>query len=224
MLVGEVLLNALEKEIYICSFSGSTKDPNIDKHGQLSQWRGYGSDNGRFCIVLDTKELENLCDKEFQKFSYMGLGLGDIVYSDQVEEFYEEFKGNLDAIVDYIPALTQAVISKRVKKRARAAPYNEFIATICRYKHFGFKEENEVRVYAHLPPSYMSKSDKTCKTPVDVNGKKVIKLFSDLSEKLPIVRIIVGPHQKIDESTERLRKMVENSDIEIDVSAIPFLD
>ncbi|MBI1302127.1 MAG: DUF2971 domain-containing protein [Alphaproteobacteria bacterium] len=219
------ILKGFDEQIYICSFCGEVSDKNLQNHGKLSQWRGYGNDNGRFCIVFDTKKLEELNRKEFKKFSYMGLGLGDIVYSDEKVKFQEEFQEYIDALVKYVPTLTSTYISKTVRKRTAPAPYEQFLSALCRYKHFGFKEESEVRIYAHVTPEYAKKAEKRLEKQTEKNGKKqIIKLFSDIDEDLPITRIIIGPHSKKEENTRMLTEILKNRDIKLDISEIPFLD
>lgn len=218
------LFKALDDQVFVSSFCGEVSDKNIQKHGQLSQWRGYGSKEGRFCIVFDTKKLEEMRTLEFDKFSYMGLGIGDMVYSDEEDRFNDELKDSIDAIVEYVPALTETFVSKKVRKKARPVPYAEFLSSICRYKHFGFKEEREVRLYAHIPKE-KSKSDRRhAKLILEEKGKKIISLFSDLSENLPITRVIVGPHAQKKENIEMLSDMLSGTKIQLDISEIPFLD
>ena len=45
-------------EIYILSFCGQHKDPQINSNGQLSQWRGYGTGGG-FALVFNTQKFES---------------------------------------------------------------------------------------------------------------------------------------------------------------------
>jgi hypothetical protein len=223
--VMKALFQALDDQIYISSFCGEIPDENIQKHGKLSQWRAYGEKNGRFCIVFDTKKLEELKTKEFERFSYMGIGLGDIVYSDEKQKFDNEFEDHIDAMVKYVPALAETLISKKVKKLLVPAPYEQFLSAICRYKHFGFKEEQEVRIYAHVTPDYAKNEDNRKEKRIEQKGKrKIINLFSDIKEKLPITRIIVGPHSKKKENIEKLKKILSGTNIQLDISEIPFLD
>lgn len=221
----KALLKALDNEIYICSFCGEPSDSNVAKHGRLSQWRGYGNEEGRFCLVFDTEKLEHLNTIEHTKFSYMGLGLGDIVYSDQEEKFKNEFSEYIDAIIDYTPAVASTWASKKERKKLRPAPYLEFVSAICRYKHFGFKEESEVRIFAHLIPNYAKGTEKRIEKKSELRGqKKIIDLFSEVDEPLPIKRIIIGPHSKKEENIAIVSKMIAGTNIELDVSEIPFLD
>jgi hypothetical protein len=225
-LVVQALFEALNDEIYICSFCGEFSDKNIIRHGKLSQWRGYGNENGRFCIVFDTEKLEELQSLEFKNFSYMGLGLGDVVYSDEKERFNEEFKDNIDAIINYVPAITDTIISKKFgKKQKRPAPYEKFLSIMSRHKHFGFKEESEVRIYAHLTPGYARENDKRKDREIEKKGnKKIINLFHGLEQTLPITRIIVGPHSKKEQNIKILTRLLKDTDIQLDISEIPFLD
>jgi len=112
-----------------------------------------------------------------------------------------------------------------------------FFESISRYKHQGFKEENEVRIVC-LPINMDEEFLNLCKekefTPSpekerknrQKNGKTVpyIELFESPDIVLPIERIIVGPHVDKEYRAAFLRVMLRKTDIKITVSEIPFID
>jgi hypothetical protein len=114
--------------------------------------------------------------------------------------------------------------------------YHPFIHCISRYKHCGFKEENEVRVV--LLPTVITQELLTLASRDGViykpekerkfrnkNGQLVpyIELFNSIDLELPIERIIVGPHKEKDARAAALRVMLRNTKIEITCSDIPFV-
>lgn len=112
-----------------------------------------------------------------------------------------------------------------------------FMGCISRYKHCGFKEENEVRIVA-LPTiqneeylrlakekGFTSKPEKERKFRTK-NGKLIpyIELFNSTDIVLSIERIIVGPHKEKESRASALRVMLKSTNIEITVSDIPYED
>jgi hypothetical protein len=114
--------------------------------------------------------------------------------------------------------------------------YLPFIQCISRYKHYGFNEENEVRIVV-LPTvinqeflELVSTDDVILKPEKErkfrnKNGQLVpyIELFNSIDIELPIERIIVGPHKEKEAGAAALRVMLRNTKIEITCSDIPFV-
>lgn len=218
--LSDSFLAPLEKDIYICSFSGQSKDKNINEHGLLSQWRAYGHDGG-YCLVFDTKKLEELNTKEIQNSSYGYIGLGDLVYSDNDKKYSEEFDDSLKTLAESACALANN-IGKKQFKFEHPDIFTPFINCVTRYKHFGFKEENEIRLVA-VP--FDDPKRKKQKVEIISHNFPYINMFSKLDEKLPIERIIVGPHKDKDKykRAELLARKLKNTGIEISVSDIPYI-
>lgn len=116
----------------------------------------------------------------------------------------------------------------------------------CRYKHWGFKEENEVRVVVLPYPLHHEKFDKNMKaegiTIGEISRKHFLRagalipyidLFAGVTstadkKTLPIKRIIVGPTKNDQEKNRRInavRMLIDQHDIKTDVTAsgIPFV-
>jgi hypothetical protein len=222
-------------EIYILSFCGQHKNPNINSNGLLSQWRGYGTGGG-FALVFNTQKLEEILDIETKKYQYDSMHACDIVYSDDENKFNKEISENLPVIVNDFKTLINNVVSNEKDKLPELKSYQPFIQCVSRYKHYGFREENEIRVVA-LPTDInqellkLSNRDGETLKPEkerkfhNRNGQIVpyIELFNSTDIELPIERIIVGPHKEKESRAAALRVMLRNTKIEITCSDIPFV-
>ena len=134
--------------LYITSFCRESKDEYINANGMLSQWRGYGQDGG-FVLVFDTQSLECMLVEEGERFNYNFWQLADVVYSDDEERFKCEFT-SLDHLREFIRALIKSIPTRVLDSNTQndTKALAAFLSCISRYKHRGFKEENEVRICA----------------------------------------------------------------------------
>jgi hypothetical protein len=228
----KTLYDTTGDEIYISSFCGENTNEYINSNGLLSQWRGYGSGGG-FALVFDTRKLEDVLITEYENFEYEIIHISDIVYSDDDTRLNDEFSEHMSHIADAARACYSGLIYEEILERTKKA-YVAFISCITRYKHRGFNEENEVRIVA-LPivnqdyldlstnTGQISKAEKERKYR-DKNGQIVpyLELISLSNVKLPIERIIVGPHKDKESRVATLRTMLSKGDIEITCSDIPF--
>ena len=219
-------------EIYILSFCGQHKTLYINNNGLLSQWRGYGSGGG-FAIVFDTRKLEEILDAEAKRFEYSAMHLSDLIYSDDEERLKAELSEDLSVIANDVRNLFDPTKSTIEEKDLKG--YREFVNCVSRYKHCGFREENEVRAvilptiidqeYSDLAETngVTLKPEKERKFR-EKNGQLIpyIELFNSADIELPIERIIVGPHKDKDARAATLRVMLRNTKIEITCSDIPF--
>lgn len=222
----KALLKGIEGEVFVTSFSGTSENENENLHGLLSQWRSYGLDGG-FCLVFDTKEMECLMEQEYSLWRYMSLNLSDIVYSDDCEKYTKELELPLNDLLESCKIFLGYVLEGSQGDIPDLA-YTDFINCISRYKHFGFREEREVRLMAHLIPSSYHYSDpkeeKVKKT--SESNKHYIELFDGIEKSLPIKRIIVGPHVDKKKRATELRTFLKNQnmdDIEVTISGIPYV-
>jgi hypothetical protein len=222
-------------EIYILSFCGQHKNPHINSNGLLSQWRGYGTGGG-FALVFNTQELEEMMEIEAKKYEYSAMHLCDLVYSDDENKLKEELSEDLSIIAGDVKQLfNRAKLSEKEKTDALKG-YIPFVHCISRYKHYGFSEENEVRMVV-LPTVLnqellkLASTDGVTLKPEkerkfrNKNGQLVpyIELFNSIDIELPIERIIVGPHKEKEARAAALRVMLRNTKIEITCSDIPFV-
>lgn len=214
-------------EIYILSFCGQHKDPRINSNGLLSQWRGYGAGGG-FALEFDTKKLEDLLEIEPKRYEYSTGHLSDVIYSDDEEKLKNELSADLSIIADAVKLVFDSMITgKQFDESVLNNSYFSFIRCISRYKHCGFKEENEVRVVA-LPTVLnetlinMAKSKGHTFMPEKErkyrhqNGHHIpyIELFNSTDIVLPIDKIIVGPHKDKETRAATLRVMLNKTNIE----------
>lgn len=215
---------------YTVSFCSPPIDP---ENGLLSQWRGYSTDGG-YAVVFDTAKLSELMNAE-QAFHYQHFSFGDVEYFGDsgtgVAVHPETLKSEKliqDAVSEFI--LTQ-------NKSAFEATYEPITALSCRYKHRGFAEEAEVRIVA-VPTSneiYALARHDDSRPRKEINFRPdngvlvpYIKLFGreqghDLG-KLPITKIIVGPHLDKDRRQKAVTLLLERYgiDAKVIVSGIPY--
>lgn len=220
-------------EPYITSFCTAATD-QIAQHGLLSQWRSYGHEGG-YAVVFDTSRLELLLKQEGEKWGY-DLFDGDVIYSsDSDEKIREEFGPDLDELATSIEKfLTTAGTADFLEPT-----YYALIRCACRYKHWGFHEEKEVRIVAIPQNKKVAAIAKahgliTAEKPRRVfhrHGTPVpcIHLFEGITTRpdnlLPITRIIVGPHHEKEKRRRAVEVLLDQYDLNIAVStsAIPYV-
>lgn len=239
----DILMNKNLAEPYITSFcSTKNKDEQIKEHGLLSQWRGYSREGG-YAIVFDTVRLAQLLEEVGKKWEHGGyLFFGDVVYSSCTQEtFRYEFKEDLNTIEGFFADhLREYENSKHEEKF-----YSALMKCACRYKHWGFEEENEVRIITIPFPtenkefredvgSIIREIPRKC-DPRPGKLAPYIDLFEGITslsgKRLPIKRIIVGPSANEQERKRRIRaveillKQYKYSIEEVKVSAseIPYI-
>lgn len=224
---------AVGEEIYILSFCGEHKCQHVNRNGLLSQWRGYGTGGG-FAIVLNTKKLEEMLITEMQTYDYGYLFIADLVYSNDDSRLSSETAEDLAVLADDVNLLFDH--KKLPTEETRLEGYYPFVRCISRYKHLGFCEENEVRVVA-LPTvinkeiTELAKRDGAHLKPEKENKFRdkdnglvpYIELFNSDEIKLPIEKIIVGPHKEKESKATALRVMLKHTEIEVLCSDIPFV-
>lgn len=225
--------SGIGNEIYILSFCGQHENPKINNNGQLSQWRAYGAGGGA-AVVFDTKKLEEILSLEGTQFEY-GMGfIADVIYSDDEKKFKEELSDDLSTLADIPEKLLNHANSNRNNGVFESKSYGPFVRCISRYKHYGFSEENEVRVVALPVDEKMikqAKADSTTLKPIKErkilkkNGQRIpyIDLFNSSDIELPIEKIIIGPHIKKDARATALRTKLDKTNIEITCSDIPYV-
>ncbi len=234
----EAHYKATGDEIYILSFCGQHNDPYTSGNGLLSQWRGYGAGGG-FAIVFNTHRLEEMLDVEAKRFAYAQMCLSDVVYSNDEDKLKRELSEDVSTIADSVADLFRVVTSGREKEERETcllANWQPFFRCITRLKHRGFSEENEIRLAAlRTIPGLESlerdgSDDITPRPEKEVKVRirndqpvRYIELFHSANMKLPIERIIVGPHKEKEARADALRQMLGNTGIEITCSDIPYI-
>ncbi len=225
-------------EIYILSFCEHHNDSYVSDHGLLSQWRAYGVGGG-FALVFDTHRLEEMLHAEAERFAHGPMHLSDVVYSHDEEKLERELSGDLSVIANSVANFFRVVTSEREKEERETCfldSYEPFFNCITRLKHRGFYEENEIRLTVLRTVRDQELSRRAGREDVtlapekkvkvrDRNGQLVpyIELFDSANMKLPIERIIVGPHKDKEARASALRQMLSNTGIEITCSDIPYI-
>lgn len=236
-------------EPYIVSFCTAPKsdDPfhkRVRKHGLLSQWRGYGRDGG-YALVFDTERLTKLVLEDIGKKwgSHLYLFIGDVVYSsDSDSRFLEEFNQNIDVIKEFYSNRLRGIEDEGILEKY----FYSLLQCACRYKHWGFREENEVRIVA-IPHASKNEEFREITKTEGINVPEIarkhflrsdalipfIDLFegvtSKLDKPLPIKQIIVGPTISTQEKISRInavKMLIDQNNIKAEVTAseIPFVD
>jgi hypothetical protein len=211
---------------FVASFCGH--EDYEKENGQLSQWRAYGKESG-YAIAFDVEQLTESLKLEWATFAYDGGLIADVVYTnDDESKFTKEFDNLIAAVHEDVPKLL----------KNEEGPYNAlnkaFMISIPRYKHRGFAEEKEIRIVQS--PTHQTLLDAMAAAgDPDRRQKKEIKfrssmapyieLFQGVEKKLPIKKIVVGPHAEKLRRAERLKTFLDlNSlDIEVQCSEIPFV-
>lgn len=223
----------LKLQVYVTSFCSPSGDGTED--GLLSQWRGYGLDGG-YAIVFDTKGLVELLVDEQQRFFYSFGHWGDVDYFDG-----DATKAAHEERLEWEKIILKSIADMIIKGEIRVgdALFEPILSLATRHKHRGFREESEVRISCLTSMSGVSldaarlEGDTRPKKPVQFilrGGILVpyIVLFerpSGEKAKLPIKKIIVGPHQEKLKRKKAIEKLLEELEIvaKVEMSDIPYL-
>jgi hypothetical protein len=181
----------------------------------LSQWRAYGGAE-RLCVVFDTAKLITLLECEFAAHYWVYLRLAEVHYAFDDVNIEALFPDLLDSVAEHL-ITNLGPLSQRITREAIIS----LIAAAPRFKHQGFREEQEVRVIGI--PHNQALVDRIRLERPDENGRsvKLIKhrnrddrdcrylvLFDSLECTLPITRIIVGPSSGQAKTFHEARKLV----------------
>ena len=233
----DALHNAAKTEPYIASFC-TTENDEIKHHGLLSQWRSYGQDGG-YAIVFDTAQLVSLVKQENEKWGYQLIG-ADVVYSPHADEklWHKKFREEMGEDIDKISTGIRDFM-KTNSVQYLDSTYDPFVSCACRYKHWGFHEEREVRIVAILHPREVLDEQKV-QEPIPKEKERqhfirggmlvpCIHLFEGITQlpdnPLPITRIIVGPHRDKEKRQYAVESLLSQHQLKIPVtvSDIPYV-
>jgi hypothetical protein len=220
-------------EPYVTSFC-TTDNKQVSEHGLLSQWRGYGEDGG-YAIVFDAECLDSLLTEEAQRWGGDLYG-GDVVYSSDSDL---KISAELGRHFDSLSKSIEGWLTSAGDPAALEPAYEALIQCACRYKHWGFSEEKEVRII-DIPLNKLAIAHQTSHgttAPVKPRHSFVrggitipcIHLFEEITsipdKPLPINRIIVGPHESRNDRRKQLETLMRNRGLNIPVfvSDIPYV-
>ena len=219
---------------YIFSFSAITSD-RVRQSGLLSQWRGYGTDGG-YAIIFDSLKLEELLKEEVEQHFYQQMQWGDVYYYGLSDEHQRSSEEIADAEKHLRAGIRE--LQRSPKPNSMEQAYDAMITLSCLFKHLGFHEEQEVRVIA-IPPNEevlrLSKQSGEAREPRRISmwsrgGMLVpyLDLFGTshgTARKLPIKRVIVGPHSLSPTRLKTVELLLRSHgyDADVIISDIPYL-
>lgn len=219
---------------YIFSLSAISSD-GLRQSGLLSQWRGYGTDGG-YAIIFDSSKLEELLNEEVAQHYYQHMQWGDVYYYGLPDTEQQSSEEILEAEEMLRAAIRE--LHRAPKPESMEQSYEAVITLSCMYKHRGFNEEQEVRVVA-IPPNddvlRLAKQSGETREPRPISvfsrgGMLVpyLDLFGTRSppaRKLPIRRVIVGPHALSSSRKKTVEVLLKSYgyDADVCVSDIPYL-
>ena len=224
--------------IFVVSFSThSRRNDNDDyhqKHGMLSQWRGYCSDDG-VAIVFDTGGLEDLLRVENDRFHYWPFTLTDVVYDIEGLKLENRFPDLFGAFETFVRSFIETKGNARSPEELGT---NELIGetggTFARLKHVAFHEERECRIIAGVTPKSIT-SEATADQQAAKAFKSIhhrsgqfgsipyVRLFEGCGQNLPINRVIVGPSRNQQAHLETVTGLTRAKGIEVTASETPFV-
>ena len=215
-------------EPFIASFCSHGQDSSYESNnGLLSQWNRYGRDEG-YAIIFDTESLEERLFREKKIYGYHYLGFSDVIYNDKKLNFVERFSKEIEEVFN----LTHDFIFD-IENVSPIQAFEPLVHAATRFKHQAFKEEREVRIVScpathkfeeylktNNPDLYEARDDKF-KTIYSKPKEHVCLYDSDISQPLPIKRIIVGPNQHQQQLHNKVKQLVEEH-IEVVCSETPY--
>ena len=215
-------------EPFITSFCSHLDDDNYTReHGLLSMWHSYGADGG-IALVFDTAALEDCLCREAGEYGHSILNIGDIVYEGDDKAFLEEFGDLIEVAKD----------KTYQHFRGEDADFNDFLepflGSVARLKHRAFKEEREVRIVSmpwnERTQNHEQRASKKAKLEMVRQGRygpiRYLALFDGESvPRVPIRKIIVGPHSEQQKRFEEIREAVKYlGEVEVTCSETPFIE
>ncbi len=217
---------------FVLSLCGARSE-RVRQSGLLSQWRGYGADGG-FALVFDTKGIETGLEREAKAYAYLHVQIGDVFY-EGIDSEIQPGKVDFEEMENTVQQGVERLIRERALPPESGDFYQAVTGLTCLFKHWGFEEEREVRVVAIPTPENLlseeSRPQKTIKAHTR-NSVEVpyIELFigsPDFKhlEKLPLKRVIIGPHRDHAQRTSQVRELLKANgyDVQVVESEIPYL-
>lgn len=236
-LQGHIAVPSLQ-ERFVVSFTTHDRHPVLDdyhrKHGMLSQWRGYGTDEG-VALVFSRPGIEELRQTEYESFHYWQSSLWDVIYDFNDVGMEDHFPKLYRLLRDFVHSWIFQNHDRLGLESLLDSVYRELLLAVTRFKHIAFHEEQECRiVMGVIQESCLAEFDSAGEDGVksfkQIHHRKgscgsipYIRLFEDSGLKLPIKRIIVGPSRNQDAHIEWAQQLVGNREIIVQRSDTPFV-
>lgn len=222
-------------DIFVTSFC-YTKPGKDSEDGLLSQWRGYGHDGG-YALVFDTQKLDELLAQERLDHEYAYVNYSDVDYHDLDDASAPKFEETLKWEEEIRQCVAEMVTSQDLRPVAERF-FDPVTSLAVRHKHRGFREEAEVRIVAIPPTPEMKQEADRCG--ITIKNKKIdffnrngvlvpyLSLFEEQAKnnaRLPIKKIVVGPHPEKELRKKSLQLFLEQLGLSVEVvsSDIPYL-
>jgi hypothetical protein len=200
-------------------------------NGLLSQWRGYGRQGG-YCLVFDTAAIRKLISQEVGVYFYVHADLYAANYLFRPELVSQNFQ----ALVEVSKRVVRAsLLDDSSISEIASQSFVPFVSSAAATKHRGFFEEREIRLVA-MPatkvadakiqgkPGYKRMSLKPeLALQRDGHVRRYISLFGPDFEKLPLVKVIVGPSRE-QKANVRFARSLVNPTVPVIASETPYLD
>src|SRR5262249_40951184 len=117
------------------------QDSYVKQNGLLSQWRAYGGAY-RYALVFDCHSLFDLLDAETNQFKYSFYQFCEAIYAGEEGVDRKRLSNMIRLLCLGYDALVRENLDHTVTEETRM----EFMQSVTRFKHRGFKEEREVRI------------------------------------------------------------------------------
>lgn len=200
--LGLIRDDASPHEVYVTSFSA--------RRDVLSQWRGYGSADGRFCIGF---QLEQFSERDILRLPQRV----EYVPSDQRELVRH-------AVGVACQAVLQDPDDQRHAWSCASALAFHLRRLMCSFKHAGFQEEEEWRSVATIRDEHFAVGFEAVKG----LPRPHIQMLegSRMSGRLPVVEVCVGPAERKQVAIHATRLLLSRYGYEnarVTLTDIPFI-
>jgi hypothetical protein len=204
--------------VFLTCFS-STYDEYVSKNGLLSQWSRYGNYAIKFRDPLSrTKKVFEGSGGWIRTFTYYFKrnGIGKVGIYDI--NFESEFAKELKNIEKYVTKFfTEWPLIKIPSNYQHNKVLNNFLKCCYTSKHYGFLEENEIRIVVTLDNGNTNHF-------YSGDGRTYIKIFEKDDITKDIEEIIIGPVVNKKREATEIRGMLKKYGVEakVRISATPL--
>jgi len=229
---------------YVVSFATHSSDSASDEYhrtnGMLSQWRAYGGSEP-VAIVFDTAGIDRLLRAEDERYLYWPLLIGDALYRVKDLSLKDHFPGLLHSLHacarNFIECARNCIEPKDSEplQKFMSQAFQEASDVCALVKHFGFHEEQECRIVVGALTNWLRDMLAANGTENPNPVKEVrhrsgcsglipyVALFEDLSQDLPIKRIIVGPSVNQGAHFKAVLELANGRSIQVRKSETPYV-
>lgn len=218
---------------FVTSFSlpnGSKEDDE----GLLSQWQCYGQDGG-FAIEFDSGGLLKLLEEDAKIYATTQGVIGTAEYYTELANHTPQDGDLLEREHKIRTAIRNSLQSD--DSSVYEPMFEPVLSLASLHKHYGFSPEKEARIVTILsgldtPPEFRAENEKSKRKVYFREGASIpipfLKLFErekGHTARLPITRIIVGPHKERRLRQHAVRLLLDSASINapVSTSSIPYV-